>query len=71
MSNWTHKVVKQMRGGDGKFFDYPTAGTFPSFQAACEFAEKFAADQKAAGITTALFCVRPRKSGGESKVIRI
>lgn len=68
MSNWTHKVVKKARGNDGKFFDFPTAGTFKSFEAACEYAETFAREQGAAHVSAVKICVRPRRGDGEGKV---
>jgi hypothetical protein len=46
MKTWTHKVVKQSRGGDGQWFDYPAAYTGTIEQ--CEqYAEAFLADQLA------------------------
>lgn len=58
---WTHKVVKRMRGGDGKWFDFPTASTFASEQDAREYAARFASEQRAAGVTTARIDVRSRR----------
>ena len=35
-TNWQYRVVKRMHGGDGKWFDYPSAATFRTVQAARE-----------------------------------
>jgi len=43
---WTHKVLKRQRGGDGKWFRYPAAATFPSLEAARKYASEFAAEQR-------------------------
>lgn len=47
--NWTHKVVKQARGEQGKFFSFPAAGTFDGEQAAREYAREFAVEQASVG----------------------
>ena len=60
--SWTHKVVKRMRGGDGQWFDYPTAATFRTEQEARAYAAAFASEQRSAGITTFRIDVRSRKS---------
>ena len=60
---WTHRVVKVMRGKDGSFFDYPTAGTFGDAAAAGEYAEAFALEQTIAGVTSGRVEVRARKGG--------
>lgn len=61
MRQWTHKVVKRMRGGDGEWFDFPTAATFSSEPEARAYAAQFAAEQRAAGVTTARIEVRSRR----------
>lgn len=61
MRQWTHKVVKRMRGGDGEWFDFPTAATFTSESKARAYAAQFAAEQRAAGVTTARIEVRSRR----------
>lgn len=55
---WKFKVLKRARGMDGKFFDYPTAATFATEDAAIEYAEYFAAAQ--AGVRGAKIVVRSR-----------
>lgn len=59
---WTHKVVKMSRGMQGEWFAHPTAGTFGSFEAACEYAREFHADQQAVlGVSDAhKYCVVAR-----------
>lgn len=49
-TTWTHKVVKNQRGMQGKWFDYPAAATFSSEAQARQYAEIFAAEQTAAGV---------------------
>jgi len=51
-----------MRGGDGCWFDFPTAATFSDETAAREYAAEFAGEQRAAGVTTFRIDVRSRKS---------
>ncbi len=62
-AQWTHKVVKMQRGGDSKWFAHKTAGTFASFDEAMVYAESFAAEQRAAGVTTTRVTVIARKGG--------
>ncbi len=62
MKSWSHKVEKMMKGSDGKWFSFGCAGTFQSEAEATEYAKTFAEEQRAAGITTARFVVRSRKS---------
>lgn len=58
---WTHKVVKQMRGLQGEWFDFPTAGTFSSEAEAKRYAEDFAREQAASGVAGARITVRSRR----------
>lgn len=49
MKNWTHKAVKMQRGSAGEWFSYPAATTGTEEECrAC--AERFAAEQTAAGV---------------------
>lgn len=43
-TQWTHKVVKKSRGGDGEWFSHPTAKT-GSLEECIEYAELFLEDQ--------------------------
>lgn len=61
-TKWQYKVVKQMRGDRGEWFDFPTAATFATEQEARDYAAAFASEQRAAGVTTARIDVRSRKS---------
>jgi len=61
MASWTHKVVKSQRGMDGKWF-VQSSKTFAGEQAAREFAERFAAEQQAAGVVGTRINVLSRKS---------
>lgn len=66
MTNWTHRVVKRLRGMQGEYFDFPTARTFsgPSAEAdARAYAESFAREQRAASVHGAIIEVRTRKGG--------
>ena len=67
-SSWTHKVVKRMRGSDGQYFDFPTAGTFRSEEAAREYAERFAREQGAGRVYGARIVVRSRR-GNETVAV--
>jgi len=67
---WTHKVVKVMRGNDGSFFDYPTAATFGDAAAAQSYAEAFSLEQTIAGVTSGRVEVRARKGGAVVAVYR-
>lgn len=58
--NWTHKVVKSMRGMNGEYFDFPTADTFDSEAEAREYAEDFAREQGASRVAGAKIHVRTR-----------
>ena len=60
-TNWQYRVVKRMHGGDGKWFDYPSAATFRTEQAAREYAEHFCAEQREAGLSNAAYDVRSRR----------
>lgn len=55
---WKYKVVKVARGGNGKWFDFPTASTFDTEADAKQYAERFAADQR--GVAGAKITVRKR-----------
>lgn len=59
---WTHKVVKVARGMDGKWFDFPTAGTFGTELEARAYAARFASEQRAAGVSGTRITVRARKA---------
>lgn len=61
MTEWTHKVVKSQRGMDGRWFAH-SAKTFANEQAARDFAERFAAEQRAAGVVGTRINVLSRKS---------
>jgi hypothetical protein len=67
---WKFAVVKRMFGMNGKKFDFPTAATFAVVEDACAYAERFAREQSAAGVTHADFVVRARKGGEWVKVYR-
>lgn len=58
---WTHKVVKRMRGMDGEWFDFPTAATFGSEADARTYAEQFAREQGRDGSFDARIDVRTRR----------
>lgn len=58
---WQYKVVKQMRGMHGEWFDFPTAATFDDESDARVYAEQFAREQGAAGVSGARIDVRSRK----------
>jgi hypothetical protein len=58
---WNFKVVKKMRGTDGKWFDFPASGTFADFDQADEYASSFCSEQQASGVTNARFAVLPRR----------
>jgi hypothetical protein len=60
---WTHRVVKRMRGMQGDYFDYPTAATFTSEAEAREYAEQFARAQGSGGVIGARIDVRTRWGG--------
>ncbi len=60
---WRFRVVKRMRGAQGGYFDFPTAGTFASESEAREYAEAFAREQGAARVYGARIEVRTRKGG--------
>jgi hypothetical protein len=68
---WTVKVVKSQRGGDGQWFRYPAAATFTDEAEAIAYAEQFAADQKAAGVTATRFLVLARKGDQLIREIKI
>ena len=55
--NWTHKVVRRAPGMDGKMFDYPTAATFTSFEAAVAYCRDWLRGQP-----TLALSVRTRKA---------
>jgi len=61
MASWTHKVVKSQRGTNGRWFAQ-SSQTFANEQSAREFAEKFAAEQREAGVTGTRINVLSRKS---------
>lgn len=67
MTNWTYKVVKVQRGGDGKWFDYPTAATFCNEGNAIKYAEQFADEQRQVAGTKIV--VRTRKGNRTIKSI--
>ncbi len=62
MTGWTHKVIKMQRGTDGKWFAYPAAATFGSEAEARAYAERFAAEQRAAGVAGTRVNVVARKA---------
>lgn len=59
--NWQFRVVKSQRGTDGKWFDYATAATFATEDAARKYAESFAVEQRAAGVAGTKINVLSRK----------
>lgn len=59
--SWQFRVVKRMRGMQHQWFDFPTAETFLTEQSAREYASKFAANQRAAGVTPFKIDVRSRR----------
>lgn len=61
MTGWTHKVVKMQRGTDGKWFAHSTAATFGSEAEARAYAERFVAEQRAAGVVGTRINVVARK----------
>lgn len=66
MTNWTHRVVKRMRGMQGEYFDFPTARTFSGASAEADaraYAECFAREQGHARVYGARIEVRTRKGG--------
>lgn len=65
---WTHRVFKRMHGGDGEYFDFRTAATFPDEQSACQYAEKFAREQGAARVYGARIVVC-RRQGNEIRAV--
>jgi len=62
MTTWTHKVVKSQIGNNGCWFNYPATATFNDEATARQFAETFAAEQRAAGVTGTRIVVRSRKT---------
>ncbi len=60
MRDWTHKVVKKQRGMRGEWFSYPAAMTTNSEQEARNYAEQFAASQRAAGVAGTRIVVETR-----------
>lgn len=68
MSKWTHKVIKAYRGTQGQWCYHPAAATFPSFDAAVEYARRFAAEQKGVGGTKILVIAR---KGGATKTFDV
>lgn len=68
--NWKFKVVKKQRGMQGQWFAYPAAMTTESESEAREYAEQFAAEQRAAGVlgTRIVVETRGRKFIAEYKV---
>lgn len=58
---WTHKVVKAQRGGNGQWFRYPAALTTADEAEAVAYAERFAAEQTAAGVVGTRILVLTRK----------
>lgn len=71
-SNWTHRVVKMSRGSNGEFFAHP-GKAFDSFDAACDYARRFHAEQQASlGMSGGhKYCVLPRRADGESKTFHL
>lgn len=63
---WQYKVVKSQRGMDGKWFAHPAAATFVSEADARQYAETFAAEQRAAGVAgTRINVLSRRKIAGD------
>lgn len=62
--NWKFRVVKSMRGMNGEWFHFPTAGTFLTKDAACVYAEGFARSQGGSRVCGARIEVRSRSGGG-------
>lgn len=69
-AQWKFKVVKRMLGNNGEYFDFPTAGTFATFEDARAYAEDFAREQGRSRVTGARIVVRPRKAGGPTITYR-
>ena len=67
--NWTVKVVKVQRGGQGEWFRYPAAYTSDNEADAIAYAERFAADQK--GVAGTKIQVITRKGGDLVKSISV
>lgn len=60
MRNWKFKVVKKQLGNQGQWFAYPAAMTTASEDEARKYAEEFAAEQRAAGVTGTKIVVETR-----------
>lgn len=56
---WAYRVVKTQRGGDGRWFRYPSAYTSADEGEAIAYAERFAAEQ--AGVPGTRILVLGRK----------
>jgi hypothetical protein len=59
--NWQFKVVKSMRGMNGKWFAFPIAATFETEVEARRYAEEFVAEQRASGVAGARINVFSRR----------
>jgi len=68
---WTTKVVKSQRGGQGEWFRHPAAMTTDNESEAIEYAEQFAAEQKAAGVVGTRILVLARKGDRLIREIRV
>lgn len=69
MSKWNYKVVKSQRGGQGQWFNYPTAATFVTLAEAEVYAERFAREQAEVGGTRIL--IRSRKGADGGDVVKV
>lgn len=59
--NWKFRVVKRMRGMQGKCVDFPTAATFETEADARSYASEFAESQRASGVVGVAVDVRSRR----------
>lgn len=60
-SKWQYKVVKTQRGQQGQWFRHRAAYTSVDEASAVQYAEGFAAEQQAAGVTGTRVLVLARK----------
>jgi hypothetical protein len=58
---WQFRVVKSQRGRNGQWFPYESAATFATQNDAVQYAERFAREQRAAGVVGTRINVMSRK----------
>jgi hypothetical protein len=71
MTAWAYKVLKTQQGSQGEWFRYPAAFTTADQAEAVAYAERFAAEQTAAGVARTRILVLARKGDRVVREFRV